>query len=126
MKTYIFDPKHTCRIEPLTYEISWKNKTVGVFWVEATLLEVYRNIFNGELDIPFENQTLRLIDNPIDYTNFYFWISRDLSVIYQSFAAFPHCGMNSEKNRYISFPQIEIQSLQELKYIDLDKFNAKV
>lgn len=119
MQTCIFDPQNEYDLDPTTLKGCWKNPKVGCFWVEANLLEVY-SIFDRR-DIPLEKCRLQLIDNPEDYPNFYFWISRDLSRFYQSFGCFPYSGMNGMKSRYIYFKPIDLKSLDDLKYIDLDK-----
>lgn len=89
-----------------------------MFFVQANLSDVYY-LFNQDF-IPHEKASLRLIDNPLDEKDFYFWISRDFSRFYQSFSVFPYSGMNNMKSRYIKFEPIELQSIEDIKYIDLD------
>lgn len=118
MKTSIYDPCNDYDIDH-TFKGSWNNKSIGCFFIQANLSEVY-HIFNQDF-ISDEKQVLRLLDNPLDESYFYFWISRDFSRFYQSFSAFPYSGMNDMKSRYIKFKPIELQSIEDIKYIDLEK-----
>lgn len=122
MKTYIYDPNNTYYCDPNTFVDTWSASKIGCFWIEATLQEVYCYIFNGAEDIVSgDKQCLRLIDNPEDHPNFYFWVAKDLSRLWQSFSVFPYSGMNSMKENYIYFKPIEIKSLDELKYLDIER-----
>ena len=118
MKTWILNPNVTNYYD--RFERKWKNSNLAIdfFWVEMTLEEVWR-MFQLEI-YPYERLKLELIDNPADHDKFYFWISSDLTLIFQSFWVFPYSGMNSMKEDYIRFDPIEIKNLEELKDLKRD------